>query len=73
LVMDNFRVTTGYGWPGFTKLKTSIDKGHSEQIKQLKIAFESGKPLIPMSQLFHVTAVTLAMVQSLKQNARISI
>lgn len=73
LVMDNFRITTGYGWPGFTKLKTSIDKGHSEQIKQLKIAFESGKPLIPISQLFHVTAVTLAMVQSLKQNARISI
>lgn len=73
LVMDNFRITTGYGWPGFTKLKTSIDKGHSEQIKQLKIAFESGEPLIPISQLFHVTAVTLAMVQSLKQNARISI
>lgn len=73
LVMDNFRITTGYGWPGFTKLKTSIDKGHSEQIKQLKIAFESGKPLIPISQIFHVTAVTLAMVQSLKQNARISI
>lgn len=73
LVMDNFRITTGYGWPGFTKLKTSIDKGHSEQIKQLKTAFESGKPLIPISQLFHVTAVTLAMVQSLKQNARISI
>jgi predicted dehydrogenase/threonine dehydrogenase-like Zn-dependent dehydrogenase len=73
LVMDNFRITTGYGWPGFTKIKTSIDKGHSEQIKQLKIAFESGEPLIPISQLFHVTAVTLAMVQSLKQNARISI
>ena len=73
LVMDNFRITTGYGWPGFTKLKTSIDKGHSEQIKQLKIAFEGGEPLIPISQLFHVTAVTLAMVQSLKQNARISI
>jgi predicted dehydrogenase len=73
LVMDNFRITTGYGWPGFTKLKTSIDKGHCEQIKQLKIAFESGEPLIPISQLFHVTAVTLAMVQSLKQNARISI
>lgn len=71
--MDNFRISTGYGWPGFTKLKTSIDKGHSEQIKQLKIAFESGKPLIPINQLFHVTAVTLAMVRSLKQKARIEL
>ena len=73
LVMDNFRTTTGYGWPGFSKLNTSLDKGHDEQIKQLKIAFENGKPLIPINQLFHVAAVTLAMVQSLKENSRIQL
>lgn len=73
LVMDNFRITTGYGWPGFSKLKTSLDKGHTEQMNQLKTAFQNGKPLIPLDQLFHVTAVSLAMVESLKQNSRIQL
>lgn len=73
LVMDNFRVTTGYGWSGFSKLKTAIDKGHVEQIKRLKNAFENGKQLIPVHELLHVSAVSLAMVKCLKQNNRVQL
>ena len=28
LIMDNFMKTTGYGFKGFSKLKTKLDKGH---------------------------------------------
>ena len=70
LTMDNFRVTTGFGWPKFSKLKTSLDKGHTEQIKQLIESVKSGNALIPFPQLMNVTAASLAMVDSLKDGCR---
>ncbi len=68
LVMDNFRVTTGFGWPKFSKLKTELDKGHIDQIKQLVKAVGQGRPLIPFHELINVTASSIAMVESLKEN-----
>src|SRR5437868_15457340 len=35
LVTDNLRLTTGYGFKNFSKLKTNIDKGHVAQFKLL--------------------------------------
>ncbi len=35
LVMDNFRVTSGYGFKGFSHLKTKMDKGHHAQFELL--------------------------------------
>ncbi len=34
-IIDNFRQTTGYGFKGFSKLKTGLDKGHKNQFTQL--------------------------------------
>ena len=33
--MDNFRTTNGYGFKGFSKLKTGLDKGHKNQFHKL--------------------------------------
>ena len=71
LIMDNYLLTQGYGWPQFSKLKTSLDKGHQEQIKQLAHAIEKGHQLIPLDQLFNVTEATFAMKRSLSEGARI--
>lgn len=48
-IIDNFRVTRGYGFKGFTKLKTSLDKGHKNQFKLLIDAVKNGgQSLIPL-------------------------
>ncbi len=33
LIMDNFRTTKGYGFKGFSKLKTKMNKGHLSQFE----------------------------------------
>ena len=67
LVMDNFRKTEGFGFKGFSKLKTKQDKGHKAQfsilIKSLK---EGGAPLIPFDELLNVTQASFAAIESLK-------
>lgn len=68
LIMDNFRTTKGYGFKGFSKMKTKMDKGHKNQfhtlIKQLK---SGGKQLIPMEELVNTTKASFAAVDSLKE------
>src|SRR6185312_16393588 len=44
LVMDNFRETTGYGFKGFSKLKTELDKGHNQQFDLLTKSIVNGGP-----------------------------
>jgi hypothetical protein len=73
LIMDNYRITQGYGWPKFSKLKTSLDKGHQDQIKLVAQAIEKGSQLIPLDQLFNVTSATFAMKRSLAEGVRISV
>ena len=68
LVMDNFRTTVGYGFKGFSKLKTSLDKGHKNQfhklIAQTKIG---GNPLIPFEELINTTKASFAAIESLQK------
>src|SRR6185312_14434842 len=42
LVMDNYRVTTGYGFKGFSNLKTKMDKGHNKQFELLTQSISNG-------------------------------
>ncbi|WP_317164217.1 Gfo/Idh/MocA family protein [Pontibacter pudoricolor] len=67
LVMDNFRKTEGYGFKGFSKLKTGQDKGHAAQFKKLIESLkQGGAPLIPFSELINVTLASFAAINSLK-------
>jgi predicted dehydrogenase len=74
LVMDNFRSTTGYGFKGFSKLKTPLDKGHKNQFKLLLDRVKNGgQPLIPFDELVNTTLASFAAVESLKNGKWINI
>lgn len=74
LVMDNFRTTKGYGFKGFSKLKTKLDKGHKNQFHSLvKAIQQGGAPLIPMDELVNTTKASFAAIESLKTRSWIEI
>lgn len=67
LVMDNFRKTEGYGFKGFSKLKTKLDKGHKNQFGLLVDKIKTGgEPLIPIEELINTTEASFAAIESLK-------
>jgi len=73
-IMDNFRVTTGFGFRGFSKMKTSLDKGHKEQFRLLVEKIKvGGEPLIPMMDIVNTTKASFAAIESLKSKNWISI
>lgn len=68
LIMDNFRTTVGYGIKGFSKLKTSLDKGHQNQFHKLIAQTKSGgNPLIPFDEIVNTTKASFAAVESLQK------
>jgi predicted dehydrogenase len=74
LIMDNFRETKGYGIKGFSKLKTSMDKGHKNQFhKLIKTIQSGGEALIPFASIVNTTQVSFAAIQSLKENRWVEI
>src|SRR5690606_11136403 len=74
LVMDNFRVTKGYGFKGFSKLKTKLDKGHKAQFTELIASVkQGGNALIPMDEIINTTQASFAAIESLKTKAWVSI
>lgn len=69
LVMDNFRKTEGFGFKGFSKLKTSLDKGHKNQFHKLINQIKNGGPaLIPFEEILNTTKASFAAIESLKTN-----
>ena len=73
-IIDNFRITTGYGFKGFSKLKTKLDKGHKNQFHQLIDHVKSGgEPLIPFDEIINTTKASFAAIESLKTNNWINI
>ncbi|MDQ2720958.1 MAG: bi-domain-containing oxidoreductase [Bacteroidota bacterium] len=74
LVMDNFRTTTGYGFKGFSTLKTKLDKGHNEQFKLLTERIsKGGASLIPFNDLVNTTKASFGAIESLKNLSWIKI
>lgn len=68
LVIDNFRKTEGYGFKGFSSLKTRIDKGHKKQFELLISGVRNqNAQLIPINDLINTTAATFAAIESLKK------
>ncbi len=73
-IIDNFRQTTGFGFKGFSKLKTSLDKGHKTQFTELiKRVKAGGAPLIPFDEIINTTKASFAAIESLKSNCWIEI
>jgi len=73
LTIENFRLTRGYGFPGFKKLKTfRQDKGHKNEITAFIYRITTGgEPLIPFDQLANVTEASFAAMKSAKKNQTI--
>jgi predicted dehydrogenase/threonine dehydrogenase-like Zn-dependent dehydrogenase len=73
-VIDNYRITTGYGFNGFSKLKTDIDKGHKEQFRLLTERVRSGGPaLIPFDEIINTTLASFAAIESLKTGSWVTV
>jgi predicted dehydrogenase/threonine dehydrogenase-like Zn-dependent dehydrogenase len=67
LIMDNFRTLKGYGYKGFSSMKTKMDKGHYPQFKLLTERAQSGgEALIPFDEIVNVTKASFAAIESLK-------
>jgi hypothetical protein len=67
--MDNFRKTEGFGFKGFSKLKTKLDKGHKNQFhKLISQTKKGGQALIPFEEIVNTTKASFAAIESLKTN-----
>lgn len=74
LIINNFRVTKGYGVNGFSKLKTKLDKGHKTQFTELIETIKNGgSPLIPMDELVNTTQASFAAIESLKTKSWVEV
>lgn len=73
LVIDNWRVLTGFGTKGFSKMKTRLDKGHKEQFRLLVESVKTGKAIIPFDEIVNTTKASFAAIQSLKEGKWIDI
>ena len=64
--MENFRLTRGYGFKGFSTFRTwRQDKGHRAEIAAFVEAVAAGgPPLIPFEQIVNVTRASFAAVES---------
>ena len=73
-IIDNFRQTAGYGFKGFSKLTTSLDKGHKDQFSRLIQTVKNGGPsLIPFDEIVNTTEASFAAIESLKNKAWVHI
>ncbi len=73
LIIDNWRVLTGYGTKGFSKMKTRLDKGHKEQFRLFVESVKTGVPIIPFEEIVNTTGATFAAIQSLKEGKWVEI
>ncbi|NLX94900.1 MAG: Gfo/Idh/MocA family oxidoreductase [Rhodopirellula sp.] len=65
LRLDNFRRLEGWGFRGFRRMKTRLDKGHQAQFAAfVERVAAGGPPLIPLEQLVGATLASFAAVAS---------
>src|SRR6185503_15238881 len=66
LQLDNYRSVTGFGVPGFSRLRTwRQDKGHRNEIEAfVKTIARGGAALIPLAELEHAALVSFGAVDS---------
>jgi len=68
LQMDNYRVLTGFGWPGFKKMKLmKQDKGQIACAKAFVDAVKSGNPSpIPYEEVMESSRISIEVAESLR-------
>jgi len=68
LQLDNFRTLSGYGWPGFSRMKLwRQDKGQRACVLAFVRALQDGTSApIPADELFEVTRATIAIADALR-------
>jgi predicted dehydrogenase len=73
--MENFRITTGFGFKGFRNFRTwRQDKGHRAEIAEFVNAVGSGSPpLIPFDEIVNATKASFAAVESAQTGKIISL
>ncbi len=72
LRMNNFRRLDAYGFKGFRRLKTRMDKGHNaEFLAFVDRVAEGGYPLIAMEELVNVTLASFAAMSSAAEHRTI--
>lgn len=74
LILDNWRNLKGYGFKGFSKMKSKMDKGHKSQFELLvKQINNGGEALIPFDELINTTKASFAAIESLKKAAWVDV
>jgi predicted dehydrogenase/threonine dehydrogenase-like Zn-dependent dehydrogenase len=74
LILDNFIKTEGYGFKGFSSMKTSQDKGHKAQFDLLADRImKGGDALISFDSIVNTTEASFAAVESLMCGAPVSL
>ena len=74
LIMDNWRTLKGFGFKGFSSSKSSQDKGHFNQFKELiEHQKNGGKPIISFKEIVNTTKASFAAIESLKKGSWITL
>jgi len=74
LVLDNWMELRGYGFQGFSKMKSRQDKGHNAQFALLTDRIKSGgAPLTEIDTIMNTTRASFASIDSLKNKSWIDI
>ncbi len=74
LIMDNWRKLNGFGFKGFSRLKSRQDKGHYNQFKAIiEQQKNGGPPVISFDEIVNTTKASFSAIESLKQGKWISI
>ena len=74
LILDNWKELKGYGFKGFSKMKSRQDKGHRAQFTLLNERIQNGgEALIPFDSIVNTTRASFACIESLKTKRWIDI
>lgn len=75
LRLDNFRVLTGCGYAGFSKMKLRrMDKGHTEEFRRFIDTVSHGGPaVIPFAEIENVMSATFAAIESSRTGSSVEV
>jgi hypothetical protein len=74
LILDNWKDLKGFGFKGFSKIKSRQDKGHKAQFALLNERLKrGGEALIPFDSIVNTTQAGFACIESLKSKSWVDI
>jgi predicted dehydrogenase/threonine dehydrogenase-like Zn-dependent dehydrogenase len=74
LVLDNWRTLEGFGFKGFSSMKSRMDKGHDAQFELLvNQILSKGDALIPIQSLVNTTLASFAALESMTNKSWVSV